>query len=51
MTHPLFNTRKWVHNFDHALLSLWQLHERGDAARQLDLPDVTLQPRYGGHGA
>jgi protein O-GlcNAc transferase len=49
LTHPLFNTRKWVQNFDNALLTLWRMHACGEPPCDIDLPDVTARQR--GHGA
>ncbi len=49
LTHPLFNTRKWVTNWDNALLTMWSVHARGEPPRDLDMPDVAA--RHAGHGA
>ena len=38
---PLFDTRRWVRNFEAALLTVWRMRCDGDAARYVQLADAT----------
>jgi predicted O-linked N-acetylglucosamine transferase (SPINDLY family) len=38
---PLFDTRRWVTNFEAALHAAWRMHQDGDRARYVQLPDAT----------
>jgi predicted O-linked N-acetylglucosamine transferase (SPINDLY family) len=38
---PLFDTRRWVRNFEAALLTAWRMRCDGDAARYVQLADAT----------
>jgi len=40
-TMPLFDTQRWVRNFEQGLSQVWDVHERGEVPRSLSIQDTS----------
>jgi protein O-GlcNAc transferase len=45
---PLFDTARWVRNFESGLKLAWSKHEMGQAPSDIDVPDAQVRVRRGG---